>query len=346
MAEQIVGRRSELAVLGEFLDAVPAGGSALLFEGDAGIGKTALWQEGARLARDRECAFSPHAQAIPSCARPSRLSATCSRRCWTRHCPDSCRSSGRALEVAFLIREPAGPPPETRLLAAALLSIVRILVERRPLLVAIDDAQWVDASSAEILRFVLRRLEAEPVGVLATVRGRPVEAPFELDRAFAGLRRLPVTPLSIGAIHRLLWGRLSLNLPRPVLVRVHEAVGGNPFFALEIGRALTDGTIRDDGLHVLLPESLRALVAERLSSLPDAGPRDARRRGGAGGTLGHAAGAVRSDCGRRHRAGVQRRVLELDGDRIRFTHPLLAPVCYEDMPLHRTARAAPPPRRP
>ena len=99
---------------------------------------------------------------------------------------------------------------------------------RRPLLVAIDDAQWVDASSVEILRFVLRRLEAEPVGVLATVRGRPVAAPLGStapSRVFAGCRSIP---LSVGAIHRLLWGRLSLNLARPVLVRVHEAVGREP----------------------------------------------------------------------------------------------------------------------
>src|SRR5207237_49020 len=144
------------------------------------------------------------------------------------------------------------------LLATALLSIVRLLAEDRPLVLALDDAQWVDASSAELLRFVLRRLEAEPVGVLATVRGRPVEVPLELDRAFAEFRRLEVPRLSVAAIHRLLWGRLALSLPRPLLVRVHETVGGNPFFALE-----------------------------------------------------------------------------LDGDRIRFSHPLLAPACYEAMPLHK-----------
>ena len=80
----------------------------------------------------------------------------------------------------------------------------------------------------EVLTFVLRRLEGEPVGVLATVRGRPVEAPLELDRAFGAFRRLAVEPLSVGAIHRLLWGRLALNLPRPVLVRVHEITGWKP----------------------------------------------------------------------------------------------------------------------
>jgi predicted ATPase len=248
MAEQIVGRRGELVALAEFLEALPAGGSALLFEGDAGIGKTALWQEGSRLARERGMrvltARATQSELQTSFATVADLFAPVLEKTLPRLVPVQRRS----LEVAFLFREPDGPPPEARLIATALLSIVRILAEEHPLLFAIDDAQWVDTSSADLLHFVFRRLEGEPVGVLATVRGLPVEAPFELERAFAGFRRLRVAPLSVGAIHRLLWGRLSLNLPRPVLARVHEATGGNPFFALEVGR---DGLVADGKLNII-----------------------------------------------------------------------------------------------
>jgi hypothetical protein len=115
---------------------------------------------------------------------------------------------------------------------------------------------------------MLRRLEREPVGVLATVRGRPAEVPLELDRAFDGFRRLAVEPLSAGAIHRLLWGRLALNLTRPELMRVHAIAGGNPFFALELGRAIARGAVHVDSADVALPESLSALVTERLRVLP------------------------------------------------------------------------------
>ncbi len=195
--------------------------------------------------------------------------------------------------------------------------------------------QWVDASSADLLRFVLRRLEGVPVGILATVRGRPVEAPLELDRAFGEFRRLPIRPLSVGATYGLLSARLALDLPRPVLVRVHETAGGNPFFALELGRAIVDGTIRAESAHVRLPESLRAVVAQRLSALPS------RVRE----TLAKVAAlavptvtllesldpAVVDDIELARKRGV----LELDGDRIRFTHPLLAPACYEEVPLHK-----------
>ena len=244
----------------------------------------------------------------------------------------------RALEVALLLRESDGRPPDARLLGLALLSVVRALAEDAPLLVALDDVQWADPSSAEVLRFVLRRLEDEPVAVLATVRERPVEAPLELDRAFAAFRRFTVGPLSVGAIHRLLWGRLALNLPRPLLLRVHEIVGGNPFFALELGRGLVDGTIRVDGTDVALPESLIALVTERLRALP------ARVRetlvavaalAAPSVVLLEALGpAVVDDI----ELAQERGVLELDGDRIRFTHPLLAPACYTAMPLHRRRR--------
>jgi DNA-binding CsgD family transcriptional regulator len=338
MAEEIIGRREELLVLGEFVEAVPAGGAALLFEGDAGIGKTALWQEGVCLSRARGFrvleARAAQSESQMAFATIGDLFAPVLEGTLPRLVP----VQRRALEIAFLMREPDVAPPEGRLLAAALLSIVRLLAEDRPLVLALDDAQWIDASSADLLRFVLRRLEAEPVGVLATARGRPVEAPLELDRAFAQFRRLPVARLSLAAIHRLLRVRLALTLPRPVLVRVHETVGGNPFFALELGRALVDRRIGPDSESVSLPESLRAVVAQRLSALPS------RVRE----TLVSIAAIAAPTVTLLQPLNVtaiddiefarQHGVLELEGDRIRFSHPLLAPACYEAMPLHHRRR--------
>ena len=338
MEGEIIGRREELLALEAFLGAVPAGGQALLLEGDAGIGKSALWYEGLRLARERSfrllTARAARAETQVAFATVGDLFAPVLEATLPRLVP----VQRRALEVALLLRESDGRPPDARLLGLALLSVVRALAEDGPLLVALDDVQWADPSSAEVLRFVLRRLEGEPVAVLATVRERPVEAPLELDRAFAAFRRLTVGPLSVGAIHRLLWGRLALNLPRPLLLRVHEIVGGNPFFALELGRGLVDGTIRADGTDVALPESLVALVTERLRALP------ARVRetlvavaalAAPSVVLLEALGpAVVDDIELAQKRGV----LELDGDRIRFTHPLLAPACYTAMPLHRRRR--------
>jgi DNA-binding CsgD family transcriptional regulator len=338
MAGEIIGRREELLALEAFLGALPAGGQALLLEGDAGIGKTALWQEGNWLARASGfralTSRSAHSETQIAFATVGDLFAPVMEETLPQLTP----VQRRALETALLMREPDGAPLEVRLLGLALLSVVRALAQDGPLLVGLDDVQWVDASSAEVLRFVLRRLEGEPVGLLATVRERPVQVPLELDRAFGGFRRLAVEPLSVGAIHRLLWGRLALNLPRPELVRVHEIAGGNPFFALELGRAIARGAIRVDSANVTLPESLSALVTERLGALP------AHVRNALGAVAALAApsvtlleplaAAVVDDIEVAEKQGV----VELDGDRIHFTHPLLAPACYAAMPLHRRRR--------
>jgi DNA-binding CsgD family transcriptional regulator len=334
----IIGKREELQALARFVDAVPSGGHALLLEGDAGIGKTALWQEGTAAARRSDvrvlAARAGQAETRIAFATVGDLFAPTLDETLSR-LPSVQR---RSLEIALLLREPDGPPPEVRVLGLALVSVVRALAREGPVLLALDDVQWVDASSAEILAFMLRRLEGEPVGVLATVRGRPVRAPLELDRTFAAFDRLPVGPLSVGAIHRLLWGRLSLNLPRPALVRVHETSGGNPFYALELGRALVDDTILPDSGPMSLPESLQSVVAARLDTLP----RRVRETLVAVAALAAPTVTLLESLAPEAVEDVERAqgrgVLELDGDRIRFTHPLFAPAFYYAMPLHRRRR--------
>jgi DNA-binding CsgD family transcriptional regulator len=338
MAVQIIGRREELLTLEAFLTDIPAGGQALLLEGEAGIGKTALWQEGLRAAKERGIrvlqARPSDSEAQIAFAALGDLVAPVLGTALPRVVP----LQRRALETALLLRESEGTPPDVRVLGLALLSIMRTLAQQGPLLVAIDDVQWLDASSADVVTFALRRLEAEPIAVFATVRGRQVDVPLALDRTFSGFRRLPVEPLSVGAIHRLLWGRLGLALPRPVLVRLHRTTGGNAFFALEVGRALTDGTIRADDVDVALPESLRAVVAQRLSALPGSVRETlvavAALASPSVTVLKPLGGTVVDDL----ELAKRRRVLEFDGDRIRFAHPLLAPACYEAMPLHRRRR--------
>jgi DNA-binding CsgD family transcriptional regulator len=338
MAVEIIGRREELLAFDGFFEALPAGGQALLLEGDAGIGKSALWQEGNRLARERGfrvlTSRSAHSETQIAFATIGDLFASAVEDTLSQ----LTQVQRRALETALLMREPDGPPPEVRLLGLGLLSVARALTQDGPLLLSLDDVQWVDPSSAEVLRFMLRRLDDEPVGVLATVRGRPAEVPLDLDKGLATFQRVPVEPLTAGAIHRLLWGRLALNLARPELMRVHEITGGNPFFALELGRAITRGAIRTDSAEVALPESLSALVTERLRALP------AR----VGNTLVAVAALAAPSVTLLEPLGAgvvddielaeKQGVVELDGDRIQFSHPLLAPASYAAMPLHRRRR--------
>jgi DNA-binding CsgD family transcriptional regulator len=338
MAHGIIGRQRGLLALGEFLDGVPASGSALVFEGVAGIGKTALWHEGIRLARERGfrvlTARSTESELQAAFTTIGDLLEPMIRDLLPQLVP----VQRGALEVALLMREPEGPPPEARLIAAALLSVMRASTQQQPLVLALDDLQWVDTTSATVLRFALRRLGGASVGVLATVRGRPASLPMELDRAFVGIRRFPVEQLSVAELHRLLRSRLALTLPRPLLLRAHEIAGGNPFFALELGRALTERGTRLEGGDLALPESLRSVVADRLASLP-ARVRETLVAVAALATptvtlLEPFASGVVDDLELAHVRGL----VDLEDDRIRFTHPLLAPACYGSLPLHTRRR--------
>ena len=185
---------------------------------------------------------------------------------------------------------------EPHAIGLALLDVLRALSRDAPVLVALDDLQWLDASSASVLPAALRRLDAERVGLLATVararrrrceHGSPPGVRRPVARA-AGARRL----------HELLRERLGIELARPQLARLYEISGGNPYFALELARA-PDGRV---------PESLRDVLgrAHRLSARAD-------RRGAPAGRGARAAdGAARLRRARRRRgrarcAGGRRR---------------------------------------
>src|SRR5262249_14676440 len=143
-----------------------------------------------------------------------------------------------------------------------------------PLLVAVDDVQWLDEASAAALSFAVRRLHDEPIALLLTRRLPEGTSPdsLDLERAFSPLRieRLSVGPVSMGALHKMIQLGLEVSLPRPLMRRVHETSGGNPFFALELGRAVIrrDGDI-DPGAALPFPEELLSLVSDRLAALPE-----------------------------------------------------------------------------
>ena len=150
--------------------------------------------------------------------------------------------------------------------------MLQVLSQQDPVVVAVDDLQWLDTSSGAALEMALRRLRHERVGFLATVREAPdVEPPFDLDRSLSthGLTRLSIGPIGLSGLHRLLRERLAFDLARPELVRLHEMSAGNPFFALEIGRELVRvGERPEPGMPLPVPSSLGTLLGERLARLP------------------------------------------------------------------------------
>jgi len=325
---EVIGREEELAAVDEFLSSLPAGPRGFVLVGEAGCGKTTLWQAGIEAARELELlvlAASPtEAESRLSFAVLSDLLGGVLAET-LEELPEPQR---HALEVALLLRAPGGRSPDERAVATAFLTVARTLARATPLLVAVDDVQWLDASSAAVIGFAWRRLRDEPVGLLVTRRAETPMPGAGLDDE--RLRRLEVAPLSLGALHRLLQARLGLVLSRPALRRIHEVAGGNAFFALEFGRALDRrGATLAAGEPLPVPAELRVLVRDRLVALPKP-TRDALAAAAA---LSQPTIALVAAAGEGEEAiapALDAHVLEVEGGRLRFTHPLLASAAYEE----------------
>ncbi|HEX5148384.1 MAG TPA: AAA family ATPase [Candidatus Limnocylindrales bacterium] len=321
MAPGVIGRDDELAVLRAFLAAGAESPRALVLMGEPGIGKTALWEAGMETAQEQGVRVlftrSSQGEAQLSFAALNDLLDGIEDEV-LRALPAPQR---RAVEVALLRDEPGGLPPEPRAIAAGFLQIVRVLASRCPLLVAIDDVQWLDAASSGILTFAARRIRTEAVRFLLTERPRD-QSP--LTRAFdsTSLLQVQVHALSFGAVRRLLADRLGLVVPRRTMRRIFETTRGNPLFAFEVGRILVERGATALDAHLPLPAAVEDLLGGRVAQLP--GP---MRRA-------LLAVAFSADLRESQLAAIadpaaiddarDAGLLVLDGDRLRTSHPLLA----------------------
>jgi DNA-binding CsgD family transcriptional regulator len=318
---RLVGRDAEIAKILTVLSGASRAPTALAITGDPGIGKTEVWKH------------------VLQAAAPSFRVLSCRPTLAERPLAFSALDDlfgDVAKDILPALAGADGGLPEPRLLARGVLDGLRILSSRAPLMVAVDDAQWLDRSSARVLEFCVRRLDDEPVSMLLTFRtGDPV--PLGLDRVlpFDRLCRVPLGPLSLGAIGELLRARLGTVLPRRALTRLYEACAGNPFYALEFARALDnrpDMSLTNEPIPV--PPQLRDLVRHRVRQLtPDvllvgrlvAASTDPRER------------LIRAACHDQESwvaidKAIDEGVIERAGDALRFTHPLLRSVLYGEMP--------------
>jgi hypothetical protein len=146
---------------------------------------------------------------------------------------------------------------------------VRRLVEGGPALVAVDDVQWLDSASARALRYALRRLDSEPVGLVTTLRAGSAD-----PLAPAGLmppgrtEALDLLPLGLSDLRGVL-RRTVTAISRPALRRIYEVSEGNPLFALELVRSLGEASSEAASpAGPRLPDSLREAIVARLESVP------------------------------------------------------------------------------
>jgi DNA-binding NarL/FixJ family response regulator len=350
----VIGRQGELHAISAWmgsgspnLHASSSVPTALAVEGEPGIGKTTLWEEAIRLAR-------AHGRNVLSC-RPRRSDAALSHVALTdllRSVPsDVFRAlpapQRRSIEVATLRREAGGAELDPRTVGTALTALLADLSDRAPLLVAVDDAQWLDLPSTNALAFALHRLDDQDVRLLMAVRVESlpearvrVLAALESALGRERMQRMTIGPLSIGAIHGVFVQVLGKSVARPTLVRIHQASGGNPFYALEIASEIQRLGPVSPGQPLPVPLDRRELALLRLRRLP-AATRE---------VLARVAAMSRPSTkdldlvalAPAERAGIVR---VFAGDRVDFTHPLFGSALYASLPestrraLHRKLAA-------
>jgi DNA-binding CsgD family transcriptional regulator len=341
--DEILGRDDELVVIDEWLQPAAPRPTALVIHGEAGIGKTTLWRRALSVAEEW-----PYR--ILSCT-PSETETSLSFGGVADLLADELDTvlprlptpQARGLEVAVRRVEPGDDPPDQYAIRAAVLGALRAFGREGPVLVAVDDVQWLDRPSSLALAFAVRRLRKDEVALLLALRAPAHVLPLELDRIGPELKvvQLSVGPLSLGALHRLLHARLGVSMPRPVLRRIHQASGGNPFFGIELARELDrHGPELRSEEPLRLSPNLQQLVRERLSRLTSSTAE-----------VLLAASALSRPTTRLLESGIGRRrvvsaleeaaaagVIEVESQQIRFTHPLLASACYGGASLEQRQR--------
>lgn len=335
----LIGRHAELRAIRRFLETRLGdrglGGrpGALLIQGPAGIGKTALW-----LSALEQAEASGFRVLV---ARPVEAEATFAyaaladllRDVVPAVLPRLPGQQRRTLEVALGMSDDRGARADPQLVQSAVTSAMLLLTAEAPLVIGIDDAPWLDAPTAGALQFFARRVGSRAVGFVVAQRvEEQAAAPIGLDTAFPGgsVERLWLEPMSVAALHELLDERLGMTLPRPHLIRLHKLSGGVPFHALEIARALQRGPLPPIGAPLPIPASLRDLLAARAARLIPAA-RETLLLVAAAGTLSTRAIAtvLGAEPAREGiTAAVDEGLVAVEGESLRASHPLVASTVY------------------
>jgi ATP/maltotriose-dependent transcriptional regulator MalT len=326
-------RSAETEVITAFLNTSSHEPAGLVVEGEPGIGKTTLWLDAMEHARGRGFrVLSARAAATESGYAYASL-ADLLRGVEAAVLDQLPEPQKVAVDLMLLRVSGDSAATDQRAVSAAFLSIVETLAEMSPILIAIDDLQWLDHSSRYVLTFAGRRL-AGGVGVLTTLRtsSGSDHAPgswLQLPKPDS-VARIHLRPLDFGALNVVVSKRLKKTFPRPAMTRIYELSGGNPFYAIEIARGL--GTRSPVG-EVALPRTLSEVVQSRLGSLESVvGSALLAMACHTPITTGEIARATGIDSDQLLELLEEveaKGIIEMSGDRLQFAHPLLARGVYD-----------------
>ncbi|GAA1600315.1 LuxR family transcriptional regulator [Kribbella hippodromi] len=327
MTDELVGRT---ALVERATKQLETSGSVLLY-GPTGIGKSALGRAlvadlGRKGCRILSAAPSNSEAGLPYVTLLDLLSNQLDF-CW-QVLPDHLR---QPLEVALLKASAPDTVRDELAVRLAVLHVLRRLAATGPVLLVVDDIQWVDPSSLEVLTFCARRL-SEGVHMLATEQVADGDLPVMAEACPEPALQLEVPPLTEPDVLGLLRQRLSNPLPVRTARRIFTASAGNPFMALELGRAVLrhpKNVSPNDPLPV--SSRLKTLLGERLSDLTPcahelllhaaSSPRPTTTQ--LAGSLGR---PIDAELAEAETLGL----IDISAERLRFTHPLLREFVYAE----------------
>ena len=320
--------REELVAAGSL---ALAGGRSVWLGGDAGVGKSTVLgalRSGVLGAGVRVLASSP---AEPDVQLPFVTLNDLLSPVGERFFEALSVGSRRALDAALLKHETPLRDMDQLAVRVGALELLRLVAEDEPTVLVVDDVQWVDRPSAEVLAFALRRLGGVPVRVLAAERVGSGEVPVGRGWLGADAVELRVGPLPDESLVPVVVDRAGGLVSRGVAVQICRLAAGNPFYALEIVDSMTRRGVRPQfGVPLPVPARLEELTRQRLAVLP----------GSARDTLRVAAAAARPTLTLLGRAGCASAVedlasasaagiaeLAVDGS-VGFKHPLMRAAVY------------------
>ncbi|MEU0497615.1 AAA family ATPase [Mycobacterium sp. NPDC006124] len=322
---------NDVGQVSSLLSSASRGPAALLIEGEVGIGKTTAWLaacEEARLAGFRVLS-----------ARASRDDTGFALGIATELIadvePEVVKSLPHVQRMAaerHLLHVPGGRTlDDRRAVVAAFTAILNKLSADSPVLVAVDDVQWIDAESRDLLAFAARRLRGR-VGLLLTeIPSADGAATWLTLGSPDTLSRMRIRPLDPSRLQRVVTDRMGRSFSRPTMSRIVEVSGGNPFYAIELARALNDTTSM---ATAVLPPALKEIIGHQIDRFDD----EVKLALLAGACMDDPtvdAMAATTSTTVEHLVALLEEpekdgVVAIEGNRVRFTHPLLAYGVYSE----------------
>jgi len=321
----LFGRAEERTVVGALLEGARRSRSgALVLRGEPGIGKTALLEDARERAGDFQVLSARGVESeseLPHAALHQLLRPAMSQ---LETLPEP---QAAALRGALGLDQ--GGAQERFLVFAACLSLLSEMSEQRPVLCLVDDAHWLDSASADALRFVARRLDAEGIVILFAAREGEVRRFEAVDVPSLLLEGLD------GQASATLLARTTGEVALPVRERLIEHARGNALALVELPSVLTARQrAGQEPLPDVLPltEHLERIFLERVRRLPDDTQRllllAAADDSEDAGLVTRAAELLGAD-GRALDAAEQAGLVSVHGSRLEFRHPLVRSAVYE-----------------